>query len=204
MIATQGIARILRHLGILRNDETGPTPPVRLTRVEAGSPHLCAPIPGIFESSASARKLLGLASEQSLYNLSERTVELEVIPALRHLGIGFIPWSPLGMGLLSGVLRKQAEGRAASPLTQMRIEKHRPQLEAYEAFCDEFGETPTNVALAWLLHNPVVSAVIGAPRTIEQFRQNLKAPSIKLSAEALAKLDKIWPGPGEAPQAYAW
>lgn len=156
------------------------------------------------QSSAAARNLLGLASEQSLYNLSERTVELEVIPALRHLGIGLIPWSPIGMGLLSGVLRKQAEGRAASPLTQMRVEKYRPQLEAYEAFCDELGETPTNIALAWLLHNPVVSAVIAAPRTVEQLRQNLAAPSVKLSADTLARLDEIWPGPGEAPQAYAW
>lgn len=170
-----------------------------------GSSNFAAWDIALAQSSAAARNWLGLASEQSLYNLSERTVELEVIPALRHLGIGLIPWSPIGMGLLGGVLRKQAEGRAASPLTQMRIEKYRPRLEAYEAFCDELGETPTNVALAWLLHNPVVSAVIGAPRTVEQFRQNLKAPSVTLSVETLAKLDEIWPGPGgEAPMAYAW
>jgi aryl-alcohol dehydrogenase-like predicted oxidoreductase len=157
------------------------------------------------QSSAISRKILGLASEQSLYNLSERMIELEVIPALRHFGIGLIPWSPIGMGLLGGVLKKQAEGRAASAQTLARIDKYRPRLEAYEAFCAEIGETPANVAQAWLLHNPVVSAVISAPRTVAQFHQNLRAPTLTLTKETLKKLDDIWPGPGgEAPQAYAW
>jgi aryl-alcohol dehydrogenase-like predicted oxidoreductase len=156
------------------------------------------------QCTAASRKLLGLASEQSLYNLAQRTVELEVIPALRHFGVGLIPWSPIGMGLLGGALRKTAEGRRASPLLQMRI-KQRPQLEAYEALCDEIGEAPSDVALAWLLHNPVVTAAITGPRTVKQLRQNLKAPSLSLSNETLAKLDEIWPGPGgEAPLAYAW
>jgi aryl-alcohol dehydrogenase-like predicted oxidoreductase len=154
---------------------------------------------------AAARNQLGLASEQSLYNLAQRTIELEVIPALRYFGVGLIPWSPIGMGLLGGVLRRAAEGRRASPLLQMRIDKARPQLEAYEAFCDELGKAPTDVALAWVLHNPVVTSAITGPRTVEQLRQNLKAPSLVLSAETLAKLDAIWPGPGgEAPVAYAW
>jgi aryl-alcohol dehydrogenase-like predicted oxidoreductase len=88
---------------------------------------------------------------------------------------------------------------------QKRIDSLRPQLEAYEALCDELGEAPSDVALAWLLHNPVVTAAISGPRTLEQLRQNLKAPSLTLSGETLARLDEIWPGPGgEAPQAYAW
>jgi aryl-alcohol dehydrogenase-like predicted oxidoreductase len=88
---------------------------------------------------------------------------------------------------------------------QKRIDSLRPQLEAYEALCDELGEAPSDVALAWLLHNPVVTAAISGPRTREQLRQNLKAPSLTLSGETLARLDEIWPGPGgEAPQAYAW
>ena len=157
------------------------------------------------QCTAASRNLLGLASEQSLYNLTQRTIELEVIPALRHFGVGLIPWSPIGMGVLGGVLRKAAEGRRASPFLQMRIDKFRPQLEAYEALCDELGEAPSDVALAWVLHNPVVSAVISGPRTVEQLRQNLKAPSLTLSNETLTRLDEIWPGPGgEAPQAYAW
>ena len=157
------------------------------------------------QCTAASRNLLGLASGQSLYNLTQRTIELEVIPALRHFGIGLIPWSPIGMGLLGGVLRKTAEGRRASPLLQARINTLRPQLEAYEALCSELGEAPSDVALAWLLHNPIVTAAISGPRTVEQLRQNLKAPSLILSGETLARLDQIWPGPGgEAPMAYAW
>ena len=109
------------------------------------------------------------------------------------------------MGLLGGVLRKTTEGRRASPHLQKRIETRRPQLEAYEALCDELGEAPSAVALAWLLHNPVVTAAISGPRTVEQLRQNLKAPSLSLVGETLTKLNAIWPGPGgEAPVAYAW
>lgn len=154
---------------------------------------------------ADARNLLGLASEQSLYNLTQRTIELEVIPALRHFGIGLIPWSPIGMGLLGGVLRKIAGGRRATPHLQQRIELLRPQLEAYETLCEELGAAPADVALAWLLQNPVVTAALSGPRTTEQLRENLKALELKLSASTLSKLDSIWPGPGgEAPQAYAW
>jgi aryl-alcohol dehydrogenase-like predicted oxidoreductase len=157
------------------------------------------------QCAARQRNLLGLASEQSLYNLSQRTIELEVIPALRHYGVGLIPWSPIGMGLLGGVLRKVEGGRRASPLLQQRIDQHRPQLEAYEALCDKIGEAPADMALAWLLHQPAVTAAISGPRSVEQLRENLKAPTLKLSTETLAKLDEIWPGPGgEAPQAYAW
>jgi len=157
------------------------------------------------QCAATSRHLLGLASEQSLYNLTQRSIELEVIPALRHFGIGLIPWSPIGMGLLGGVLGDITEGRRATPGLQARIQKLRPQLEAYETLCDELGETPANVALAWLLHNPAVTSVISGPRTAEQLQQNLKALAVKLSDETLAKLDDIWPGPGgEAPQAYAW
>ena len=109
------------------------------------------------------------------------------------------------MGLLGGVLGKIADGRRATAQLQQRIDRLRPQLEAYETLCDALGEAPSDVALAWLLHNPVVTATISGPRTVEQLRQNLKAPSLALSSETLAKLDEIWPGPGgEAPMAYAW
>ncbi len=157
------------------------------------------------QSAAARRNFLGLASEQSLYNLSARTVELEVIPALRYYGIGLIPWSPIGMGLLGGVLRKASEGRRASPLLQTRIEQHRPKLEKYEAFCEQLGEEPATVALAWLLHNPAVTAPIIGPRTAEQLTESLRALKVSLLDETLRRLDQIWPGPGgEAPVAYAW
>jgi aryl-alcohol dehydrogenase-like predicted oxidoreductase len=148
---------------------------------------------------------MGLVSEQSLYNLNARMIELEVIPACRHYGLGLIPWSPLGGGLLGGALQKVIAGRRADPVRQQEIAKRRSQLESYEGFCRELGEQPADVALAWLLHNPVVTAPIIGPRTLEQFAGNLRAVEIQLSGDTLARLDAIWPGPGgEAPKAYAW
>ena len=154
---------------------------------------------------AAQRHFLGLVCEQSLYNLNARTVELEVIPACEALGLGLIPWSPLGGGLLGGILRKIAEGRRASDRIQKAVEKHRPKLEAYESLCRELGEQPADVAVAWLLHNAVVTAPIIGPRTMEQLTGSLRALEITLTADALARLDQIFPGPGgQAPEAYAW
>jgi aryl-alcohol dehydrogenase-like predicted oxidoreductase len=155
-------------------------------------------------SIARERRFMGLVSEQSLYNLNARTVELEVLPACRAFGVGVIPWSPLGGGLLGGVLEKTEGGRRSEERMRQRIEKLRPQLEAYEGFCRELGEQPANVALAWLLHNPAVTAPIIGPRTIEQLNGSLRATEIQLG-EGLARLNEIFPGPGgEAPEAYAW
>jgi aryl-alcohol dehydrogenase-like predicted oxidoreductase len=154
---------------------------------------------------AAQRHFMGLVSEQSLYNLNARTIELEVIPACAALGLGVIPWSPLGGGLLGGILRKVSEGRRASERIQKSVEKLRAQLEAYENFCRETGEQPADIAVAWLLHQPVVTAPIIGPRTMEQFTGSVRALEIKLAPDALAKLDTIWPGPGgPAPEAYAW
>jgi len=155
--------------------------------------------------AAQRRNFMGLVSEQSLYNLSARMIELEVIPACQTYGVGIIPWSPLGGGLLGGVLQKVAEGRRADARMQERIEKHRAQLEAYEGFCREIGERPADVALAWLLRQPAVTAPIIGPRTLDQLNDSLRALEITLNDEALARLDAIWPGPGgPAPEAYAW
>jgi aryl-alcohol dehydrogenase-like predicted oxidoreductase len=154
---------------------------------------------------ARGRKFPGLVSEQSLYNLAERTVELEVLPACRHYGVGVIPWSPLAGGLLGGALQKVSEGRRADPEKLAEIEKHRPQLEKYEALCSSLGQPPATVALAWLLQRPGVAAPIIGPRTVAQLDGALPALELTLSAETLKQLDEIWPGPGgEAPNAYAW
>lgn len=154
---------------------------------------------------AKQRHFLGLVSEQSLYNLAARTVELEVIPACEAYGLGLIPWSPLAGGLLGGALAKANQGRRANPGLQQRVERQRAQLEAYEGLCRDLGERPADVALAWLLANPVVTAPIIGPRTLEQFDQSLRALEIELSPEILKRLDEIFPGPGgPAPEAYAW
>ncbi len=158
-----------------------------------------------FNSVAKANHSLGLVCEQSIYHLDNRMVELEVVPSCRHYGLGLIPWSPLGGGLLGGALAKRKEGRRSGEGFEKRVEERRPKLEKWEALCKELGEDPANVALAWLLHNPVVTAPIIGPRTLEQLTGCLRATEIKLSAEVLKKLDEIFPGPGgEAPKAYAW
>jgi len=157
------------------------------------------------QEAAKARHFYGLSSEQSIYNLLERTVELEVLPACTAYGLGVIPWSPLMGGLLGGILRKEREGRAASEQTQSRLAEHRDKVEAYEAFCDELGEAPSDVGIAWLLHQPAVTAPIIGPRTMEQLDGSLRALEIQLSEKELSRLDEISPGPGgPAPQAYAW
>jgi aryl-alcohol dehydrogenase-like predicted oxidoreductase len=157
------------------------------------------------QCTAMQRNFMGLISEQSLYNLAARMVELEVLPACEEYGLGVIPWSPLAGGLLGGVLQKITEGRRAEEGRQKEIEKHRPQIEEYEAFCKEIGEEPANVALAWLLYNPAVTAPIIGPRTMDQLTGAMRALEIKFTPEQLQKLDEIWPGPGgTAPEAYAW
>jgi len=157
------------------------------------------------QEAAKARHFMGLVSEQSLYNLSARTIELEVLPACEAYGLGVVPYSPLGGGLLGGVLEKAKEGRRANEDLQKELEERRPQVEKYEALCKELNERPADLALAWLLKNPVVTAPITGPRTLDQLTGSLRALEIKLSDETLKKLDEIWPGPGGgAPEAYAW
>ncbi|RCG22429.1 aldo/keto reductase [Sphaerisporangium album] len=157
------------------------------------------------QETAKRRPFTGLVSEQSHYNLLVRQVELEVLPACEDYGLGVIPWSPLAGGLLGGVLRKIDKGRSASERMLGELEKHRDKVERYEAFCDELGEDPANVALAWLLAQKAVTGPIIGPRTIEQLEGALRALEIELDEKALARLDEIFPGPGgPAPEAYAW
>ncbi|MEO8907471.1 MAG: aldo/keto reductase [Microbacteriaceae bacterium] len=157
------------------------------------------------QAAAAARNFVGLVSEQSIYNLLTRDVEREVLPAAQQYGLGIIPWSPLHGGLLGGIIKKQAdsarrgEGRSADSL-----EKHRPQLEKYEAFADELGVEPAQLGLAWLLHQPAVTAPITGPRTMAQFDSILGTLDVKLDADALARLDEIFPGYKTAPEDYAW
>ena len=155
---------------------------------------------------ARRRHFLGLVSEQSLYNLTQRSIELELLPACRDYGIGVIPWSPLGQGLLGGILRKERDtGRSASGRTAKALEAQRDKVEAYEGFCDDLGEHPADVGLAWLLHQPGVTAPIVGPRTVEQLDGSLRALEISLGEKELGRLDEIFPGPGgPAPEAYAW
>ncbi len=157
------------------------------------------------QEAAKARHFMGLVSEQSLYNLNDRMIELEVIPACKDYGLGLIPWSPLGGGLLGGILQKIKSGRRAADHIKKEVEAKRVKLKAWEQFCKDRDEAPADVALAWLLANPAVTAPIIGPRTMDQLTDALRALKIKLSKDAIKQLDEIWPGPGgEAPEAYAW
>jgi len=154
---------------------------------------------------ARSRHFLGLVSEQSLYNLKDRMIELEVIPACRQYGLGLIPWSPLASGLLGGTTGQGKEGRRAEKEVKQDSKKFATQLGKYEKFCKQKGQQPADVALAWLLANPVVTAPIIGPRTMEQLTGSLRALKIKFSKSDMEALDAIWPGPGgEAPEAFAW
>lgn len=157
------------------------------------------------QAAAEKRNFVGLVTEQSIYNLLKREVELEVLPAAMDFGLGVIPWSPLHGGLLGGVIRKQNEGkRRLEGRAAETLNAHRPQIEAYEAFCAELGEEPGDVALAWLLHQPAVTAPIIGPRTAGQLDAAERAVDLKLDQATLAKLDEIFPGHKPAPEDYAW
>jgi NDP-hexose C3-ketoreductase / dTDP-4-oxo-2-deoxy-alpha-D-pentos-2-ene 2,3-reductase len=157
------------------------------------------------QAAARQRNLMGLVSEQSLYNLLVRDIELEVVPAAEHYGLGIIPWSPLQGGLLGGVIKKEntgvrrLEGRAAESLAQ-----HRDAIQAYEDLAEEIGAEPGTLALAWLLTRPAVAAPIIGPRTDDQLDTALSAVELEVSAETLRRLDEIFPGRKTAPEDYAW
>jgi aryl-alcohol dehydrogenase-like predicted oxidoreductase len=154
--------------------------------------------------AAARRHFPGLVSEQSHYNLLTRHVELEVLPAAGHYGVGIIPWSPLAGGLLAGVLEEPEGTRRSEDRNRKRAEAHRPALQAYEDACREWGHAPADVGLAWLLHQPAVTAPIVGPRTMEQFEGSLRALDVRLDEAQLARLDEIFPGYRAAPMEYAW
>jgi aryl-alcohol dehydrogenase-like predicted oxidoreductase len=157
------------------------------------------------QAAAARRNLMGLVSEQSLYNLLVRDIELEVVPAAEHYGLGIIPWSPLQGGLLGGVIKNEStgvrrlEGRAAQSLAE-----HRGEIQAYEDLAAEVGAEPGTLGLAWLLTRPAVTAPIIGPRTRDQLDSALPAVELSLSPEHLSRLDEIFPGRRTAPEDYAW
>src|SRR3954451_17784832 len=157
------------------------------------------------QEAAVRRGYNGLVSEQSIYNLLVRDVELEVLPAAQDYGLGVIPWSPLNGGLLGGVIRKEREGsRRTKGRAKDDLEANRPAIEAYEDLCASLGEEPAHAALAWLLAQPAVTAPIIGPRTLDQLEGTLRALDIELTDKTLSQLDEIFPGHKSAPEDYAW
>ena len=155
--------------------------------------------------TAAARGFFGLVSEQSIYNLLTRDIELEVLPAAIEYGVGVIPWSPLDGGLLGGVLKKEHEGRRrVAGRARETLERRRDQIAAYEDLCDELAEEPANVALAWLLHQDGVTGPIIGPRTLAQLDDAQRAVTLDLDDDVLKRLDDLFPGYQPAPEHYAW
>ena len=156
------------------------------------------------QAAAARRNFLGLVSEQHKYNLLCRLPELELIPAARDLGIGLILWAPMQGGLLSGTALNPPPNSRGEKLLKTLTPELRKQLEEYSRLSRDFGESEADVALAWLLSNPVVTAPIIGPRTVKQLEDSLRALEIELTPEFLKRLDDVFPAGGEAPMAYAW
>ena len=152
---------------------------------------------------AQVRHSLGLVSEQSLYNLVERSAELEVIPACKEYGLGVITWSPLSGGLLA-LNDDDGTGRRQSKSIKSAAQSRSDQLSRYGDLCKSIGETPTAVALAWLLNQGGVTSNIIGPGSRAQLASVLHVPTMQISQETLATIDEIFPPIGTAPEAYAW
>jgi aryl-alcohol dehydrogenase-like predicted oxidoreductase len=169
------------------------------------------------QEEARKRNFLGLVSEQSKFSLLCRQIEMEVLPACRHYGVGVIPWSPLASGLLAGISSGEGKRRKAD-WVKPYMERHPGRVEKWETFCKAFGQAPADVALAWTLQTPGVTAPIIGPRTMDQLTGSLRALEIKFTPEQLQKIDEIWPPAGdpgtqagskskfklESPEAFAW
>ena len=154
-----------------------------------------------YRELAAATGRIPLVTEQSVYSLAKRTVELEVLPAARAYDMGLLAWSPLGGGKLAGVLRKTDTSRS----DPADVGPDYAQVAAYERFADDLGVDPAALGIAWLLHQSGLTAPIVGPRRMTHLTSAIEALDVTLDDAALAELDRIWPGPGgAAPEAYAW
>ena len=148
---------------------------------------------------ARQRGFLGFVSEQLHYSLISRDAEREIFPCCQAHGIGLLTFGPLNSGLLCGLeARQQKKGvRRLQEHVDDLEQRHREKLVAYEEFCKEIGEAPADIAIAWQLHNPLITSPIIGPRTPDQLKTIKRALEITLDESAMAKLDEIFPSPGQ-------
>ncbi len=152
-----------------------------------------------------SRPFLGLVSEQHSYNLTTREAELEVIPACQAYGLAFTPYGPLSGGMLAGKLAAAKTGRRAADWMKNHSKNFIDCMQQYEDFCATIGQDPAIVGQSWMLHNPLVTAMISGPRTMTQLEDALEALEFKLTAEQQAEVESIFHTPhGAAPESYAW
>jgi aryl-alcohol dehydrogenase-like predicted oxidoreductase len=147
-------------------------------------------------------------SLQAYYTVAGRELEREIVPMLRSEGVGLMVWSPLAGGFLSGKYtrgdddRSQGEGRrAAFDFPPVEMDRGYDLIEAMRKMVESRGEgaSVAQIALAWLLHQPVVTSVIIGAKRIDQLEDNIAATSVTLSAEELTALDTVSELPPEYP-----
>jgi aryl-alcohol dehydrogenase-like predicted oxidoreductase len=159
------------------------------------------------QEAAARRNFMGLVSEQSIYSLVVREIEMEVIPAAVDYGLGVIAWSPLQGGMLAGILSRPGDGGQRfldNGRAQESLRREHDRVQAYEALCLKIGTEPALVGLAWVLSRPGITGPIVGPRTTEQLDNALQALDVTLDDSTLAELDKIFPPHKPSPEDYAW
>ncbi len=152
---------------------------------------------------AEARQLAPIVSLQAYYTLAGRDLEREVVPMLRSEDIGLMVWSPLAGGFLSGKFDrdgKTTEGRRVNfDFPPIDKERAYDAIEVMRTIAADKGCTVPQVALAWLLHQKVVTSVILGAKRVDQLTDNIGAAEVSLSAEDLAALDAVTRLPEEYP-----
>jgi aryl-alcohol dehydrogenase-like predicted oxidoreductase len=162
---------------------------------------------GLSEASPAtirrAHAVHSIAALQTEYSLWTRDPEVELIPLLRELGIGFVPYSPLGHGFLTGSIRSPEDladddWRKTNPrFTEGNFEKNLRIVEEVKAVANEVGGTPAQVALAWLLTQGDDIAPIPGTKRVSRVEENTAADGIELSVEQIERLDNLTPATGE-------
>jgi aryl-alcohol dehydrogenase-like predicted oxidoreductase len=144
-----------------------------------------------------------IAALQTEYSLWTRDPEAELLPLLRELGIGFVPYSPLGHGFLSGTIRSPQQlsdddWRKTNPrFTAGNFETNLRIVEQVQAVATELDATPAQVALAWLLAQGDDIAPIPGTKRVSRVQENTAADAIELSAEQIQRLNELTPAAGE-------
>ncbi len=149
-------------------------------------------------------------SLQPQYSLVERSIEVELLPFCRAAGLGVLPWGPLGAGFLTGRYRPGAEppegsriatasGDLEEAIERRGTERNYAAVQEAEAVAGELGATVPQVAIAWLLHQPGVTAPVLGPRTPEHLADLLPAARLQLSPDQLERLGRHTAPPDSYP-----
>src|SRR5271163_127651 len=144
------------------------------------------------------RGFASYVSAQNQYNLLDRRIERELVPACREFGVGILPYFPLASGFLTGKYKRGAEPPKGTRLSMIQRmaqqtlnDENFATLEKLEKFATSREHTILELAVGWLASQPQISSVISGATSPEQVTQNVKAGNWKLSAEELAEVDKL-------------